>query len=104
MTSWVAADVLNPVSAAFLAANCDKAAPGWPCDEEMEKLRDQFAREGDPAKQKALAEQVQQRAMEIGTHVWVGQWYKPLAYRKDRVEGWLYSPAPLFWNVTKKGG
>jgi peptide/nickel transport system substrate-binding protein len=104
MTSWVAADVLNPVSTAFLAANCDKASPGWPCDAEMEALRDQFARESDLAKQKALAEQVQQRAIEIGTHVWVGQWYKPLAYRKDRVEGWLYSPVPLFWNVSKKSG
>jgi peptide/nickel transport system substrate-binding protein len=92
------------VSTAFLAANCDKAGPGWPCDEELEKLRDQFAHEGDPAKQKALAEQVQLRAIEVGTHVWVGQWYKPLAYRKDRVEGWLYSPVPLFWNVTKKSG
>lgn len=104
LTSWGAADVLNPVSTAFLAANCADAGPGWPCDAEMEKLRDQFARESDPAKQKVLAEQVQQRAIEIGTHVWVGQWYKPIAYRKDRVDGWFYSPVTVFWNVTKKSG
>jgi len=30
----------------------DKAMFGWPCDPEMEKLRDQFVRETDPAKQK----------------------------------------------------
>ncbi len=103
MTSWVAADVLNPVSTAYLAANCDQAGPGWPCDAEMEKLRDQFARETDPAKQKELAEKVQVRAIEAGTHVWVGQWYQPLAYRKDRVKGWLVAPVPLFWNVARTG-
>jgi peptide/nickel transport system substrate-binding protein len=104
LTSWVAADVLNPVSTSFLGANCDAAAVGWPCDAEMEKLRDSFARESDPAKQKALAEAIQERAIAVGTHVWLGQWYKPLAYRKDRVDGWLYAPVPLFWNVTKKSG
>jgi len=101
MTSWVAADVLNPISTAFLASNCDAAGPGWPCDAGMEKLRDAFARESDVAKQKQIAEQVQLRAIEVGTHVWVGQWYKPLAYRKDKVDGWLEAPVPLFWNVTK---
>ena len=38
---------------------------GWPCDAEMEKLRDQFARETDPAKQKAIAEAVQKRNTEV---------------------------------------
>ncbi len=104
LTSWVAADVLNPVSTAFLAANCDAAAPGWPCDAELEKLRDAFAHETDPAKQKALAEKVQQRAIAVGTHVWLGQWYKPLAYRKDRVGGWIAAPVPVFWNLSKQSG
>ena len=54
LTSWVAADVLNPVGTAFLNSSCDKALFGWPCDEQMEKLRDAFARESDPAKQKAI--------------------------------------------------
>jgi peptide/nickel transport system substrate-binding protein len=102
LTSWVAADVLNPVSTVFLAANCDAAAPGWPCDPEMEKLRDAFSRETDVEKQQEIAADVQARAIEIGTHVWVGQWYKPIAYRKDRIEGWIIAPAPLFWNLTKR--
>ena len=104
ITSWVAADVLNPISFAFVAANCDKAAPGWPCDETMEKLRDAFARETDPAKQKALAAQVQERGYEIAAYGPLGQWYKPMAYRKDRLAGFVAAPAPLFWNLTKKEG
>jgi peptide/nickel transport system substrate-binding protein len=101
MTSWAAADVLNPISTAALTANCDAAWFGWPCDPEMEKLRDAFVRESDVAKQRELAEKVQLRAIEIGTHAWLGQWYKPLAYRKDKVGGWLEAPATLFWNVSK---
>ena len=53
LTSWVAADILNPVMAGFLNAGCDKAMFGWPCDKEIESLRDQFARETNPAKLKA---------------------------------------------------
>ena len=65
LTSWVAADITNPVMAAYFNSACDKALFGWPCDPEMEKLRDQFARETDPAKQKAIAEAVQVRATKI---------------------------------------
>ena len=37
LTSWVAADILNPVMAGFFNASCDKAMFGWPCDAEIEK-------------------------------------------------------------------
>jgi peptide/nickel transport system substrate-binding protein len=103
LTSWVAADILNPVMTGFLHASCDSANWGWPCDQQMEKLRDDFARETDPARQKAIAEQVQARAFEIMTHIPLGQWYQPGAARKGVVDGILTAPAPVFWNVTKKG-
>jgi peptide/nickel transport system substrate-binding protein len=102
LTSWVSADILNPVMAGFMNAGCDKAMFGWPCDEEMEKLRDAFAKETDPEKQKGIAEQVQVRAMQIGTHIHLGQWYQPAAIRKDAILGILTTPAPVFWNVAKK--
>jgi peptide/nickel transport system substrate-binding protein len=101
LTSWVAADVLNPVGTAFLNSSCDKALFGWPCDEQMEKLRDQFARETDAGKQKAIAEQVQLRYLESPTHVNLGQWYKPIAVRKN-IEGTVIAPVVVFWNVEKK--
>ena len=101
-TSWVAADILNPIMAAGFGAGCDKAWFGWPCDEKMEKLRDAFVRETDMAKQKKLAEQIQVHAMEIVTHGHIGQWYQPAAWRKDRLDGILEGPAPYFWNISKK--
>jgi peptide/nickel transport system substrate-binding protein len=101
LTSWVAADVLNPVGTAFLNSSCDKALFGWPCDEQMEKLRDEFARETDSAKQKEIARQVQLRYLESPTHVHLGLWYRPVALRKN-IDGLLAAPVPVFWNVEKK--
>ncbi len=99
LTSWVAADILNPVMTGFLNSACDKAMFGWPCDAEMEKLRDQFARETDPAKQKTIAEAVQVRLTQYPTHIPLGQWYQSAAMRKN-VEGSIEAPVTVFWNVT----
>ncbi len=101
LTSWVAADILNPVMMGFLNASCDKAMFGWPCDKDIEGLRDGFARETNPAKQRQIAEQVQVRAVQYPTHVPLGQWYGAFALRKN-VEGVLEAPVTVFWNVTKK--
>lgn len=98
LTAWVAADVMNPVSTAYLNSSCDKALFGWPCDAELEKLRDDFARETDPAKQKAIAEAVQLRAIEVTPEIPVGEYVQPVAMRKN-VKGFVIAPAPVFWNI-----
>ena len=85
LTSWASVDILDPVAASFLNASCDKATFGWPCDAEMEKLRDAFAKETDPAKQKAIAEAVQLRVIEYPTHLQLGQYVQPrLPQERDR--------------------
>jgi peptide/nickel transport system substrate-binding protein len=101
LTSWVSADILNPVMAGFLNASCDKAMFGWPCDKDLEGLRDAFAKETNLAKQKAIAESVQVRATQYPTHIPLGQWYGAVAVRKN-VTGMLDAPVTLFWNVEKK--
>jgi peptide/nickel transport system substrate-binding protein len=102
LTAWVGADVSNPVSTAYLNSACDKALFGWPCDETMEKLRDDFARESDPAKQKAIAEAVQMRNMEMTQEIPIGEYLSPVAMRKN-LKGFLIASVPVFWNleVTK---
>ena len=100
LTSWVAADVLNPISTAGLTASGESAWFGWPSDPELEKLRDAFARATDAKKQVELAHQIQARALEVGTHAYLGQWYQPMVYR-NTVSGVLHGPAPFFWNVAK---
>ena len=100
MTSWVSADLLNPIVSAFVGAACDKAAIGWPCDAKIEELRDAFAKTTDPAKRKELATAVQVRESEYPTFAQLGQFNIPMAIRKN-VTGSLSSPAPVFWNIRK---
>jgi peptide/nickel transport system substrate-binding protein len=100
-TSWGSVDVMDPVGAAFLNASCDKAPFGWPCDAELEKLRDQYAHETDPAKQKAIAAAVQLRAAEYPTYAPLGQFTVPTAVRTN-VTGLLPAASLALWNVEKK--
>ena len=48
ITSTSGADSLDPLTYSFIGATCDKAWFGWPCDEQIQKLRDDFAKETDP--------------------------------------------------------
>jgi len=102
LTAWVAADILDPVMMGFLNAGCDQAMFGWPCDKEIESLRDQYARETDPARRKAIAEAAQVRATQYPTHIPLGQWFQPAAMRKN-IDGMVQAPVTVFWNVEKKG-
>ena len=97
-------DFLNPVEHIPIGAGCDKAWFGWPCDAQIEKLRTEFGRESDPAKQKQLAREIQERAFEVVTYVPLGTIFSPVAYRGDRLTGMIKCPVPLFWNVVKKQG
>jgi peptide/nickel transport system substrate-binding protein len=101
LTSWGSVDVLDPVATAFLNASCDKATFGWPCDAGLEQLRDAFAKETDPAKQKAIAEAVSLRAAEYPTHVFLGQYVQPSAFRKN-ISGVLVATNVALWNIEKK--
>ena len=85
----------------FLNAGCDKAMFGWPCDETIEKLRDAFSKETDPAKQKQIVVELQKYWAEHPTHINLGQYYQPFAL-STKVEGVLLTPVTVFWNISKK--
>ena len=85
---------------AFLNASCDQALYGWPCDAQIEKLRDDFARAGSVAEQKAIIDAIQAHWVKNPTHIHLGQWYTPAAIRND-VTGYLQGGVPVFWNVEK---
>jgi len=92
---------LNPISYPALNAACDKAWFGWPCDKELEKLRDAFALASTEAQRKLIAEQIQVRAMTIGTHVPLGEYEVRVAARKN-VTGFVTGFFTVYWNVEKK--
>jgi peptide/nickel transport system substrate-binding protein len=101
-TTAVAVDTANPTASSFTSGGCDKAWFGWPCDAELEKLRDAYAKAVDDAGKKKLADQIQDRIMDQAHYLVIGQYKAFGAYRKDRVSGWLAAPAAVFWNISKK--
>ena len=100
-TSWIAPDLINPVANIGVSGGGkEKAWFGWPTDPEIEALRQDFARETNPAKQKQLASQVQERAMDSVTYIPIGQYLQYRAIREN-VSGFLSAPVPYFWNLAK---
>lgn len=100
-TTWVNADMLNPI--ANVGVNGKGRTGGWfgwAEDKEIEAMRDAYARETDPAKQKQIAADVQKRAFEVGMYYPTGQYTAPLAVRAS-LKGILQGPAPVFWNIEK---
>ena len=101
MTAAAVVLLSDPIVNHYTEASGDRAQFGWPLDEEIEKLRMEFARESDPKKQFAIAEAVQKRVLDLGVTVPLGQFVSPMARRKT-VSGNLVSPVTVFWNVEKK--
>ena len=100
-TAWAAGDLFNPVAMAFLNSGCDQALFGWPCDDQIEALRDQFARATSYDEQKEIVEQIQKRFYEYPTHIHLGQWNQTSALRNN-VKGYLDAGVPVFWNISKE--
>jgi peptide/nickel transport system substrate-binding protein len=101
MTAAATVLLSDPIVNHYTEATGDRAQFGWPLDEEIEKLRMAFARESDPKKQSALAEQVQKRVLDLGVTVPLGQFVQPVA-RRTNVVGNVASPVTVFWNVEKR--
>jgi len=100
MTAATAVLLADPIVNHYTETTGDRAQFGWPTDAEIEKLRQEFLHQSDPAAQRRIAEQVQKRVMDLGVTVPLGQYVQPMARRKG-VTGNIPSPVTVFWNVEK---
>lgn len=101
-TSWVQVDILDPLMTPYLAANCDKARAGWPCDEGIEKLRDRYIQASTLEEKKVVVDEVQKRMTEVVTHIPLGEWYVVSAVRANIGTREVPPPVTSLWGVTKK--
>ena len=99
------ADATSPIANIGVSGGgVERAWFGWPTDEKTEMLRDDFAREADPMKKKAIIDELQGRLFgHVVPYVNYGQWFQPVAWRKG-LKGVLVSPVPFFWNISKDSG
>jgi peptide/nickel transport system substrate-binding protein len=93
----------DPVLHTWIGAACDKGLFGWPCDPEVENLRNAYAFAQTEEEKKKAARELQKRAIEQVVYVPFGQWTQPLAYRADRIEGIVPNTGlVVLWNISKK--
>ena len=90
----------DPGTNIFANMACDRSnLAGWPCDEEVERLRTAYADAAAPDRP-AILEQLQKRLAVVNPYRLLGQATQPVAYRSS-VHGVLDSPVAAYWNISK---
>ena len=104
-TAWPSAIMMDPVLNAPLESTCEqKNWFGWPCDAEMEALRVAFLAATGAEQRKQLIEKIQLRFFDQAPYAYGGQYFPPIAYRKDRLRGVTGILSPVYWNMEKFAG
>lgn len=100
-TYWNAETIWNPVVNPMLGGGGkEKAWFGWPTDPEMDALRVKFATSIGEAEQKAVAVDIQKRAMSQVSYVPLGM-YSDVSAWSGQLSGLMKGPSTVFWNVEK---
>jgi len=92
-------DVLNPLTHSGFNMNCQTSINGWPCDDTMEAIRDQFAKARTPDERRALASKTLVRQSQVVASVPLGEFSWVGASRKN-IER-LKAPVTVFWGMKK---
>ena len=94
--------VHSPVTNFTIDSGCGgKNWFGWPCDEEVEKLRVAYVTAPDDGTRRAALEALHTRLWETLPTIPIGQYLTPYAARKN-ITGILKSSPIVFWNIDKE--
>ena len=92
----------NPITNTTAPTPCDgKNWFGWPCDEQLEKIRLEFLTISGDAQRKDWIDRFQKRFYEVVPYVPMGQYLAKIGYRKN-IDGILDLPRMVYWNLEKK--
>jgi peptide/nickel transport system substrate-binding protein len=99
--SWAAGPVSgDPLSNNYIPTPCQGAGFfGWPCDDNLEKLRRRFVTAATVEERKALVADYQAAMYEVVPYIPLGQFRTPSAFRST-VQGVLPGPRRVMWNIT----
>jgi peptide/nickel transport system substrate-binding protein len=91
----------SPIEFSGHAATGERAWFGWPANELQEKLRDQWAAAPTLDERKRVARELQRNAWDYVQHVYLGQFFRRSAWRKN-IRNVLAMPEIVpFWNMEK---
>ena len=101
-TAWPCAAMMDPFLNPPLDTSCDgKNWFGWPCDAELARLRLTYIGARSDDERHRTVEAIQRRFFEAAPYAYAGQYFPPVAYRKDRLRGVIGLAAPVYWNMEK---
>lgn len=100
-TNWIIPEVWSPLNNPMLNGGGKEAAWfGWPDDPKLEELRVAFAKAGDEAERKKIAEDIQAHAYDVVNYIPVGEYRIPTTI-SNKLTDVMKMPVPVFWNVQK---
>ncbi|TKT76201.1 ABC transporter substrate-binding protein [Aquamicrobium sp. LC103] len=99
-TNWMVPEINSPLISPMLNGRGDEAWFGWPKDDALEALREEFIAASTPEAQKDVASRIQAYTLENVIYVPLGQYAAPQVISK-KLTGMLPSPVPVFWNIEK---
>jgi len=104
-TAWPCAAMMDPFLNPPLDTSCDgKNWFGWPCDAELAQLRLAYIAAKNDDERRQTIETIQRRFFKAAPYAYAGQYFPPIAYRKDRLRGVIGLAAPVYWNMEKFAG
>jgi peptide/nickel transport system substrate-binding protein len=92
--------MLNPWLNPPLPANGDKAWFGWPTDDQIEALRNEWLQASDSETRQEIAAKIHERASNRYPTFRPGSTCPKTGYRKN-VSGIIVAPALFMWNIKK---
>ncbi|MCK8783283.1 ABC transporter substrate-binding protein [Roseomonas sp. NAR14] len=94
-------DAMDPAGHNAMRSACERTGlPGWPCDAEMERLRDAYLAAPDAGGRAEVAAAYHARALETVPYMPLGQFSLVRGY-SARLRGILDAPVPVYWNISK---
>jgi peptide/nickel transport system substrate-binding protein len=100
ITNSTATGIDNPLTHNFVK-NCDDAWYGWPCDERIVELNEEWALETDEDRRAELIDEIQALHMENVTYIPLGQ-YRPAIVYSNQISDVIPAPAIFYWNIRKE--
>jgi len=101
LTAWSQVDLLDPLMMAFLAANCDKARPGWPCHADIEAFRQKYAQADSATERLKIAEDLQKLNADLVTFAPLGEFWSVAAFRKSVTFPDARPIVTTYWGIDK---
>ena len=100
-TNWGVPEVNSPLISPMLNGRGDSAWFGWPQDDKIEALRDEFIAAETPFEQLEVAKKIQAHTLDYVLYIPLGQYLTPQA-RSNKLVDMIQSPVPVFWGIDKE--